>query len=66
MAPKGTPQSVVDRIAAQVSLATKDPQIKAQFLKLGVEPVGSNPTEFAETISADIKQWAKAVQIAGL
>jgi tripartite-type tricarboxylate transporter receptor subunit TctC len=66
MAPKGTPQSVVDRIAAQVSLATKDPQIKAQFLKLGVEPVGSNPTEFAETISADIAQWAKAVQIAGL
>jgi tripartite-type tricarboxylate transporter receptor subunit TctC len=66
LAPKGTPQSVVDRIAARVGLATKDPQIKAQFLKLGVEPVGSNPTEFAETISADIKQWAKAVQIAGL
>ena len=66
MAPKGTPQSVVDRIAARVGLATKDPQIKAQFLKLGIEPVGSNPTEFAETISADIKQWAKAVQIAGL
>jgi tripartite-type tricarboxylate transporter receptor subunit TctC len=66
MAPKGTPQSVVDRIAARVSLATKDPQIKAQFLKHGIEPVGSNPTEFAETISADIKQWAKAVQIAGL
>jgi tripartite-type tricarboxylate transporter receptor subunit TctC len=66
MAPKGTPESVVDRIAAQVSRATKDPQIKAQFVKLGVEPVGSSPTEFAETILADIKQWAKAVQIAGL
>lgn len=65
MAPKGTPQSVVDRIAARVGLATKNPQIQAQFLKLGAEPVGSNPTEFAETISADIKQWAKAVQIAG-
>ena len=66
MAPKGTPQSVVDRIGARVSLATRDPQIKAQFLKLGIEPVGSSPTEFAETILADIKQWAKAVQIAGL
>jgi tripartite-type tricarboxylate transporter receptor subunit TctC len=66
LAPKGMLQSIVDRIAARVSLATKDPQIRAQFLKFGVKPVGSNPTEFAETISADIKQWAKALQIVGL
>jgi len=65
MAPAGTPQSIVDRIASEVAHATRDPKIVAQLTKFGVDPLGSSPTEFAAMITADIKQWTRAVKIAG-
>jgi tripartite-type tricarboxylate transporter receptor subunit TctC len=66
MAPAGTPQSVVDRISAEVGKATKDPRIVERLTAFGVDPVGNKPAEFSAMISADIKLWAEAVKIAGL
>jgi tripartite-type tricarboxylate transporter receptor subunit TctC len=66
MAPAGTPQPIVDRIAAEVARTTKDPKIVEQFTNFGIDPLGSSPAEFAAMISADIDLWARAVKIAGL
>jgi tripartite-type tricarboxylate transporter receptor subunit TctC len=66
MAPAGTPQSIVDRIALEVAHATKDPKIVAQLTKFGVDALGNSPSEFAAMIAADIKLWTKAVKIAGI
>jgi tripartite-type tricarboxylate transporter receptor subunit TctC len=66
MAPAGTPKPIVDRIAAEVAQAAKDPAIAAQLANLGVDAVGSSPAEFAAMISDDIKSWAEAVKLAGL
>jgi tripartite-type tricarboxylate transporter receptor subunit TctC len=66
MAPAGTPKPIVDRIALEVGRATRDPKIVEQLLKFGADPVGNKPAEFSEMISADIKLWAEAVNIAGL
>jgi len=66
MAPAGTPKPIVDRIAAEVARAAKDPAIAAQLANLGVDPVGSTPAEFAAMISDDIRSWAEAVKLAGL
>jgi tripartite-type tricarboxylate transporter receptor subunit TctC len=66
MAPAGTPRSVVDRIAAEVAKATRDPKIVERLLNLGVDPLGNSPDQFAEMVSADIKLWAEAVRLAGL
>jgi tripartite-type tricarboxylate transporter receptor subunit TctC len=66
MAPAGTPQPIVDRIAAEVGRATKDPRIAAQFTNFAIDPLGSSPAEFASMIAADIGLWAEAVRLAGL
>src|SRR5215467_11198723 len=66
MAPTGAPKYVVDRIAAEVRSATKDPKIVERLTAFGVDPVGSSPAEFADMVHADIELWAQAVEFAGL
>jgi len=66
MAPAGTPKHIVDRIAAEVCAATKDPKIVERLNAFGVEPVGNSPAEFAEMVRSDIELWAQAVKLAGL
>jgi tripartite-type tricarboxylate transporter receptor subunit TctC len=66
MAPAGTPQPIVDRVALEVAHMAKDPEIVAQFGRFGVDPIGNRPAEFAAMIATDIKLWSRAVKIAGL
>lgn len=66
MAPAATPPSIVERLAAAVAKATKDPAIARQMANFGVDPLGSSPAEFAAMVAADMKLWAGAVKLAGL
>jgi len=66
MAPAGTPKDVVKLIARQASEAARDPAFAERLTKIGVDPVGSSPEEFAATIAADIPIWTEAVAIAGV
>ena len=66
MAPAGTPKSIVTRIAAEVSNATKDPTIVERLTAFGVDPVGNSPAEFSAMVRADTELWAEAVKLAGL
>jgi tripartite-type tricarboxylate transporter receptor subunit TctC len=66
MAPAGTPKPIVERIAAEIGRAIKDPKIVEQLTAFGVDPVGNSPAEFSAMISADIELWGRAVKIAGL
>jgi tripartite-type tricarboxylate transporter receptor subunit TctC len=66
MGPAGTPKPIVDRIAAEVIRATREPKFVDQLINFGVDPLGTSPAQFASMISADIEQWAEAVRIAGL
>jgi tripartite-type tricarboxylate transporter receptor subunit TctC len=65
-APAGTPKEIVDRIAKEVSSATKDPKTAALLTAGGVDPLGNTPGEFAAMIASDIPLWAEAVKIAGI
>jgi tripartite-type tricarboxylate transporter receptor subunit TctC len=66
MAPANTPKPIVERIAAEIGRAIKDPKIVEQLTAFGVDPVGNSPAEFSAMISADIELWGRAVKIAGL
>jgi tripartite-type tricarboxylate transporter receptor subunit TctC len=66
MAPAGTPKPIVDRIAAEVGKATKDPKVVEQLTIFGVDPVGNSPAQFSAMIAADTKLWAEALEVAGL
>jgi tripartite-type tricarboxylate transporter receptor subunit TctC len=65
LAPAGTPKEVVGLLAKLASDAARDPIFVDRLAKLGIDPIGSSPQEFAATIAADIAMWTEAVGLAG-
>ena len=55
--PAGTPQAIVDKLAAASKRAVDLPDTLARFDKDGVEPVGNTPSEFRSLIGHEIGQW---------
>ena len=62
----GTPEPVVQRIAAEVAAIVKEPWGIAQFGKAGIEPVGVGPVESRAALAAEAERLRKVVQDAGL
>ena len=56
-APKGTPKPVIDKLAAALQTALKDPNIKTRFAELGTEPVPpeqATPDALRNTLKSQI------------
>jgi len=66
LAPKGTPQPIVDKVRAAALKVLADPEILRKLGALGLEPVGSTPEEVQATMAADIPKWAKVIQDANI
>jgi tripartite-type tricarboxylate transporter receptor subunit TctC len=66
MAPAGTPQEIIDRIAHEIVVAVKDPKFAAQLADFGVDPLGNTPAEYKAMLANDIPIWAEAVDVAGV
>jgi tripartite-type tricarboxylate transporter receptor subunit TctC len=65
VAPKGTPHDIVQKLNLEVLRALKDPEFVAQISKLGIDPIGSTPGEFAAFLRQEIPRWKQIVQDAG-
>jgi tripartite-type tricarboxylate transporter receptor subunit TctC len=57
MAPAGTPQNVIDKLAAASAKAARDPAVAARLQHDGVDPVGGTPKEFGALIARELPQW---------
>ena len=66
MAPAGTPKPIIDKMAAEIAKACKDPAFVAKLATLGADPLGNTPEQFAALIARDLKTWGEAVEGAGL
>jgi tripartite-type tricarboxylate transporter receptor subunit TctC len=66
MAPAGTPKPIIDKMAAEIAKACKDPKFIERLAKLGADPSGITPQQFAALIARDLKTWGEAVDIAGV
>src|SRR5690606_26525809 len=66
MAPAGTPQVIIQKIAAEIVRLEKDPQFAARLTTLGVDPLVSSPEEFAAMIAEDTDLWRDAIKIANI
>jgi tripartite-type tricarboxylate transporter receptor subunit TctC len=66
MAPAATDPAIVARVADEVARAAKDPAFIERLNRLGVDPLGNTPAEFAAQIANDIAFWAEAVKVAGV
>jgi tripartite-type tricarboxylate transporter receptor subunit TctC len=66
LAPKGTPQPILDKVRAESLKVLADPEMRKKFAVIGLEPVGSTGAETKATIAADIPKWAKVIKEAGI
>jgi tripartite-type tricarboxylate transporter receptor subunit TctC len=65
MAPKGTPQAIIDRLNAAIRKAVTSPELEAEWKKQGAVPMSMTPAEFDKYLHADIEKWARIVMISG-
>ena len=62
LAPAGTPQDVVDKIAADVRAVLADDAVKARFVALGGVPRATTPAEFSKLIADDKARYAQIIR----
>ena len=64
-APKGTPKSVVDKLALDLADALKQADVAQKMNDLGSTVVGNKPVEFRQFVTRQIEMWAEGVKISG-
>jgi hypothetical protein len=65
-APKGTPKEVIDTMNKAMHEVLAQPDVVAQFAKLGVEAHASSPDELMMRLKDDIKKWTAVIEKAGI
>jgi tripartite-type tricarboxylate transporter receptor subunit TctC len=63
--PAGMASDMVTRLNTAVVAALKDPGLRARLQQLGLEPIGSTPSQLAAVQKADLEKWAKPVKASG-
>ncbi|MCW1839886.1 Bug family tripartite tricarboxylate transporter substrate binding protein [Prosthecomicrobium hirschii] len=66
LAPAGTPQPIVDRLATATRKVLADPAVIEKYKKTGLGAVSSSPEELRALIAADTKRWGDMVKAAGI
>ncbi len=62
MAPRGTPQPIIDQLNAAINKALQDPGIKKTLEADGMMPTGGTPQQFGERIVKDYERWTRVVK----
>jgi tripartite-type tricarboxylate transporter receptor subunit TctC len=65
-APAGTPDAIVQRVAAaMVEMTGPNGSLLGRLSELGAEPLSATPTEFAAFVASEIARWAEVVRRSG-
>jgi tripartite-type tricarboxylate transporter receptor subunit TctC len=65
LAPSATPREVVDKLAAGVARAAKDPATREALRKQGADAVGNTPAEFNAYLREEHTRWSEVVRVSG-
>jgi len=66
VAPRGTPQEIIDVLAQATREASSNPEVVERLFNLGVVPAGTTPAEFADVLKRDRALYADAIRSAGI
>lgn len=67
VAPPHTPQTTVDRLAAEVGRVVAEPDFRQKYIaNVGLVPVGSRPSEFGSFLARDCEKYPAQVRSAGI
>jgi len=64
LAPRKTPRAVVNKLHEEITLALKQPEVRARYQQLGVEPLPMTPAAFDAFLAADTVAMGKITQAA--
>ncbi len=62
MAPKGTPQAIIEKLNAAVNDVIRRPEIVKLWADQGAAPMSMTPAEFDKFLRDDILKWAEVVK----
>jgi tripartite-type tricarboxylate transporter receptor subunit TctC len=66
LAPKRTPQAIVDKIQQEMARGLRTPKIKQQLALQGASPGGNTPTEFAAFLKEETSKWSAVAKAANI
>ena len=59
--PKGLPADVVSRVNTAANQVLKDPEVVDKLTRLGIEPQGGTPAQFATMLTTELAKWKKII-----
>ncbi|MGO4524882.1 Bug family tripartite tricarboxylate transporter substrate binding protein [Microvirga sp. 2MCAF35] len=65
-APAGTPQAIVDTIAADVKTILEKPEIQKKAAEMASTTAPMTPKQFAEYIQSERRKWSEVVKTVGI
>lgn len=66
LAPKGTPEPIVQRVNLELNQILKDPEFRQKLADVGATPLGGSPGELSKHLDAEIKKWGEVIKSAGI
>jgi tripartite-type tricarboxylate transporter receptor subunit TctC len=65
LGPAGLPAELVGRLNGEVNVALKASELQGSLRRVGFEPQGGSPHDFAALIASQLQQWAPIVKATG-
>jgi tripartite-type tricarboxylate transporter receptor subunit TctC len=65
-APAGTPQPIVDKLAADFTKVLAMPEVRKRLMDIGLQPVGTTPAQFATVVRNDHAKWGQVIRNANI
>jgi tripartite-type tricarboxylate transporter receptor subunit TctC len=66
VAPRGTPQPIIERYASILREGVKDPKVIERLSVVGAETVGTTPDEMAAYMASQLGKWRPLVKASGV
>lgn len=66
LVPAATPRPIVDLLYREIAAVVAEPDIKARFAELGLDPLASSPEEFSAEIRREITRWGRVIHDASI
>jgi len=66
LAPRGTPQAVINRLNAAINEALRQPDVQQRFAASSIEIVGGTAKDFGAYVAAEIKRWGEVTRAANI
>ena len=63
-APIGVRPEIITRVNGELVKIMQNPQVKAQLVKVGMDPTSTSPSAFRDYIRTEVTKWSRVIQSA--